>query len=161
MSTSIRQIKQLFDHRGPNAPLKVEKPKPRLDLTWLDRLPMEALVSDDVTNLVADARLMAEALAGDDPDAARVRLLSRLITSTRSQLILLETKHNQCLTARDRVGVDLLDRAVKSTANRLVLLLAEHRASCTSGRYTPPVVAVSATANPVVRGGRSGRRLPR
>ena len=161
-STTYSQVSQLFDHQKGSDLTKAEKPKPRLELTWLDRLPIEVLVADDVTNLIEDARLCAAALAGDDRDEARMRVLARLISTTRSQHVLLETKLNQCAVKRDHDGVDILSKALKGAAQRLALLMMEHRISCASGRHTAPVVVVGNVARVTAsRGGTRARRLPR
>ena len=136
----VGQIHSLFGEREQHP--EPEKPKPGLGLTWLDRLPLDALVSDDAANVVEQVRLSAEALAGDQADAARLRLLSRLLSATRAQVILLEAMINERLAKRDAGGVDLINKVLNGASKRLVLLLAEHRASCASGRRASVVVAV-------------------
>ncbi|HEX2571537.1 MAG TPA: hypothetical protein VH877_18395 [Polyangia bacterium] len=100
-----------------------ETPRARLGLTWLDRLPLDALVSGDATRLVEEVRASAEALTGDDADAARLRAISRLVSATRAQVVLLETMLAERLTGLPMlfVGTTTLTAGYQSIFNFLKL----------------------------------------
>jgi hypothetical protein len=107
--------------------------KPRLGLSWLDRQAITALVEGDATELselVELARGCAEALAGEDANEARRRLLAREIAITKSTLDLLTASIGDRVRAGDERGALLADRLATSAARRLAILTAEHRATC-------------------------------
>ena len=127
-------------HPAPSS----EPPRAGLGLTWLDRLPLDVLVSDAATRLVEEVRASAEALAGADADAARLRAISRLVSATRAQVVLLETMLAERLAKRDLGGVEIINKALAGASKRLALWLAEHRASSASGRRAAVVVVGNA-----------------
>jgi hypothetical protein len=139
----------------PGHPLRIVEPETAaapadvparrsLGLSWLDRLPLAALVSDDPSNLLEEVRASAEALAGEDPDAARLRMLSRLLAGARAQVQLLEALLAERVAKRDLGGVEIINKALAGASKRLALWLAEHRASSASGRRAAVVVVGNA-----------------
>jgi hypothetical protein len=99
---------------------------PRLALSLLDQAAVSAFVTGDpgeVAALVEDARQLAEALAGDDGDAARVRLLARAASAARTQQRVLEVMLGDRLAKRDAQGVELVTRALDGVTKRLTALM--------------------------------------
>lgn len=130
----------------PDLPLRIVAPSEelaapsrarRLGLSWLDKQATTALVEGDATELaelVELARGCAEALAGDDANAARQRLLSREIAIAKATLDVLTSSIGDRVRAGDERGALLADRLATSAARRLALLAAEHRATCAAER---------------------------
>lgn len=108
---------------------------PRLELSWLDRLAATACADGEATALVELVRASAESLSGDDPSAARSRLLAREIAIAKATLDLLVASMGERLGRGDERGAILLDRLATGAAKRLALLAGAH------GRAT--VVAVA------------------
>jgi hypothetical protein len=110
-------------------------PGQRLGLSWLDRQATTALVEGDATDLaelVELARGCAEALAGEDANGARRRLLAREIAMAKATLDLLTASIGDRVRAGDGRGALLADRLATSATRRLAILAAEHRATCAS-----------------------------
>lgn len=108
-------------------------PGQRLGLSWLDRQAITSLVEGDVSDLaelVELARGCAEALAGEDANGARRRLLSREIAIAKTTLDLLTSSIGDRVRTGDERGALLADRLATSAARRLAILAAEHRATC-------------------------------
>ena len=128
----------------------VDEPAParaspaRIALNWLERLSATAMLGDaeqrDLNDVRELARACAEALAGDDRDAARTRLLAREVALQKVQLDMLTTQIGIRVQAGDDRGALVADRLATSAAKRLALLVAEHRASCALERRT--IVAI-------------------
>ena len=109
------------------------EPPQRLGLSWLDKQATTALVEGDATELaelVELARGCAEALAGEDANGARRRLLSREIAIAKATLDVLTSSIGDRVRAGDERGALLADRLATSAARRLAILAAEHRATC-------------------------------
>lgn len=100
---------------------------PRLGLSSLDKLSLEALVAGDVAGVAELARGLAEALAGPDQDQVRLRTLARAIAIARTQQSLLEAMLIERLAKRDAGGVELVDRVLRGLVGRLVKLTDAHR----------------------------------
>jgi hypothetical protein len=109
-------------------------PRPReLALSWVDRMAATALVdgsSSELAALLELARGCAEALAGEDANGARRRLLAREIAIAKTTLDLLTASIGDRVRAGDERGALLADRLATSAARRLAILAAEHRATC-------------------------------
>jgi hypothetical protein len=118
-----------------NRPACAEPPR-RLGLSWLDKQATTALVDDatELAELVELARGCAEALAGEDANGARRRLLSREIAIAKTTLGILTTAIGNRVRAGDERGALLADRLATSAARRLAILAAEHRAACAAER---------------------------
>jgi hypothetical protein len=108
---------------------------PRLELSWLDRLAASACADGDTAALVELVRASAESLSGDDPSAARARLLAREIAVAKATLDLLVAGMGERLGRGDERGALLLDRLATGAAKRLALLAGAHSRT--------PVVAVA------------------
>jgi hypothetical protein len=111
-------------------------PRPReLALSWVDRrMAATALVDGSSSELAAFlelARGCAEALAGEDANGARRRLLAREIAIAKTTLDLLTASIGDRVRASDERGALLADRLATSAARRLAILVAVHRATCT------------------------------
>jgi hypothetical protein len=99
----------------PAAPSRA--PEQRLGLTWLDKQAATALVDGDATELaelVELARGCAEALAGEDANGARRRLLAREIAMAKATLDLLTASIGDRVRAGDERGALLADRLATS-----------------------------------------------
>jgi hypothetical protein len=105
---------------------QAEAPAPQLALSSLDQAAVAAFMGGDsgeVAELVEDARKMAAALAGDDGDGARVRLLSRATAEARTQQRVLEVVLGDRLAKRDVQGVELVNKTLDGVTKRLTALL--------------------------------------
>ena len=128
---------------GP-APAPSRAPGQRLGLSWLDKQATTALVEGDATDLAELVELVcgcAEALAGDDANAARRRLLAREIAIAKATLDVLTSSIGDRVRAGDERGALLADRLATSAARRLAILAAEHRATCAAEKWQA-VVAI-------------------
>jgi hypothetical protein len=99
---------------------------PRLALSLLDQAAVSAFVTGDpgeVAALVEDARQLAEALAGEGGDGARVRLLARAASAARTQQRVLEVMLGDRLAKRDVQGVELVTKALEGVTKRLTAVL--------------------------------------
>ncbi|HET9627200.1 MAG TPA: hypothetical protein VFP84_37830 [Kofleriaceae bacterium] len=117
--------------------LLARAPDRRLGLSWLDKQAAVALAEGDpvaLAELVELARGCAEALAGEDANEARRRLLSRELAIAKATLDLLTSSIGDRVRAGDARGALLADRLATSAARRLAILAAEHRATCTPER---------------------------
>lgn len=124
-------------------PAHAEPPR-RLGLSWLDKQAITALIEgdpSDLSELVELARGCAEALAGDDANAARRRLLAREIAIAKATLDVLTASIGDRVRAGDERGALLADRLATSAARRLAILAAEHRATCAAEKWQA-VVAI-------------------
>lgn len=99
---------------------------PRVELSWLDRLAATACADGEATALVELVRASAESLSGDDPSAARSRLLAREIAIAKATLDLLVASMGERLGRGDERGAILLDRLATGAAKRLALLVGAH-----------------------------------
>ena len=128
----------------PNEPALARASPPRIGLTWLERVSATAMLGDadqrDLDDVRELARACADALAGDDRDAARTRMLAREVALQKIQLDMLTALIGVRLQAGDERCVLTIDRLATSAAKRLALLAAEHRASCALERRT--IVAI-------------------
>jgi hypothetical protein len=96
----------------------------RLGLTPLDQAAVITFAGGSGTSdLVEDARQLAEALAGPDGDAARVRLLARATAAARTQERVLEILLGEQVAKRDVEGVELINRTLDGVSRRLVALV--------------------------------------
>jgi hypothetical protein len=98
----------------------------RLELSWLDRLAASACADGETAALVELVRTSAESLSGDDPSAARSRLLAREIAIAKATLDLLVAGMGERLGRGDERGALLLDRLATGAAKRLALLAGAH-----------------------------------
>jgi hypothetical protein len=115
-------------------------PAPRLALSALDQAALLAFGgSADVAEMCEDARLLAAALAGDDGDQARVRLLARATSAARTQQRVLEVVLGDRLAKRDAEGVELVNKTLDAVSRRLVALV-KQLAMESSLRKRPTVV---------------------
>ncbi len=114
----------------------LERPAPaRMGLTEFDKAPLSMYADPcDIHALVEDVRLLAEGLASEDGDAARVRLLSRALASARAQERILETIQAQALAQRDEVGFRMATRALKTATQRLAMLAKQLSVESALGR---------------------------
>lgn len=120
MSTSPAEQRQLAQTETSAASA------PRLGLSLLDQAALTAFMSGDpgeIGELVEDARLLAEALAGDDGDQARIRLLARATSAARTQGRVLEVMLGDRLAKRDAQGVELVSKVLDGVTRRLTSLL--------------------------------------
>jgi hypothetical protein len=141
-STDDRPLRLVPQETEPAIPSRA--PGQRLGLSWLDRQATTALVESDATELaelVELARGCAEALAGEDANGARRRLLSREIAIAKTTLDLLTSSIGDRVRVGDERGALLADRLATSAARRLAILAAEHRATCV-GEKRQAVVAI-------------------
>ena len=126
-----RPLRLVSQETEPATPSRA--PGQRLGLSWLDKQATTALVEGDATELaelVELARGCAEALAGEDANGARRRLLAREIATAKIALDLLTSSIGDRVRAGDERGALLADRLATSAARRLAILAAEHRATC-------------------------------
>jgi hypothetical protein len=115
-------------------------PAPRLGLTTLDQRAVTAFASGSTSELVEEARALAEALAGDGGDFARVRLLARALAAARTQERVLESLLGGCLAKRDEQGVDLIQKVLYGVTRRVTMLCRELERESTARRR--PVVII-------------------
>jgi hypothetical protein len=128
---------------------------PRLVLSPLDKAAAVAFAGDgDLADLIEDARQLAEALAGDDGDQARVRLLARATSAARTQQRVLEVLLGARLAKRDAEGVELINRTLDGVSRRLVALVKQ--LSVESALSKRPTVYVAHAEE----GNLAGRRGP-
>jgi len=124
----------------PAGPIEPATP-PRVGLSTYDEAAVTAFVGGDsvaVADLVEDVRKLADALAGDDGDAARVRLLARAAAAARAQQRALEALLGRCLAQRDYEGVEAVSRVLDGVSRRLALSL-KHLAVESQLRRRPAV----------------------
>ena len=99
------------------------------------------LLSDDVTEIIADTLETASALSAPGTrDTARRSLIAKAIASERARNLCLARQLDELLLCRDLAAVVVVDRLLNSSSRRLCGLLAEHRASSSSGTRTAIVV---------------------
>lgn len=109
----------------------------RLGLSRFDRAPLKAFVGgdpDEVAEFIEDARLLAEALAGDQGDEARVRLTSRCVAAARAQQRILEALLGERLAERDEAGVELVSKVLDGATKRLGMFLKNLATEAALGR---------------------------
>lgn len=128
-----------------NAPLTVPAnasyPE-QLGLSRYDATAVTAFVKgdrDEIAALIEDTRLVAQGLASEGGDAARVRMAAREAAAARSQARVLQALLGERLAARDTVGVELISKALDGTTRRLALML-KHLAMESALRRRPTVV---------------------
>jgi hypothetical protein len=95
---------------------------PRLGLTAHDAQEVTAYVRGDpgqLSELVEDARALADGLASFDGDNVRVRLLARIVAAARTQQRVLDQLLAQTLAQRDEVGHRLVAQSLNGVQRRL------------------------------------------
>jgi hypothetical protein len=123
---------------------------PKVELSSLDTLALERLMSSNPADVVAYAQSLAAALSGPDADGVRLRTLARSIAVARAQQALLEGMLMERLAKRDP-DVELIDKALRGVAARLVKFVEAHRQESATGRRPTVVVGHADTVN--VEGG--------
>ncbi len=130
-------------------------PPPRLGLNLADELAIQELLrTDDQTAVALRQHLLAaaDALAGPDRDDSRVRLLAKLIATSRVRMAAWEALRDQRLAARDVDAVELLDRLITRESRRLLSYMEEHRMSSET-RQRSVTLAAAHVSGLVVRSG--------
>lgn len=117
----------------------------RLGMTSIERFSATAMISEGDEQQLAEIRELvratADALASEDREGARLRLLARELALQKNALDLLTAQVGIRLQAGDEHGALVADRLATSAAKRLALLAAEHRASCAFERRA--IVAIA------------------
>ncbi len=114
-----------------------------MSVTWADRLAMESLVDGNAEEIRRLHAMHTETMCGlyTEPQAARLRVLSRTISLLRTKLMVLEGLSDRLLAASDFTAVVALQKTLDATTRRMTMLLAEHR-HATQGEQRSVSVAV-------------------
>jgi hypothetical protein len=106
----------------------LSKPQPpRVGLSGFDQAAAATFVAGGTGEIVEHVRQHAEALAGPESRAVRVRTLARAVAWTSIQLTNLEQMLGECLARHDEAGVTIVDKLLRSSTTRLTAPLAELR----------------------------------
>jgi len=127
------------------------KEPPRIGLTILDQLAATAFVQDDVAELLETIKDSATALAGDDRQAAGVRMIARELALSKANLDILVAMVGQRIQLGDYAGAAQLDKLATSAMKRWAIAAAEHRLSCVHERR--PIVAIGSATGVFIDGG--------
>lgn len=130
-----------------------------MKLSTLERLAargMEIGSEDDGAPVLREILAWAEALdSSATRDAARLRLVSKLLAASRAKSLLIERIRDHHLMAGNAAELRMAQRALDSETKRLAVLLAEHRMACSADKRSVTVAVGRAnTVNIAAVGGR-------
>lgn len=140
----------------PGAPPTAPPVPPRMRSSWLDRSALKNLQSGSAEDLaklfaIVDARM---ASLSDEPETARLNLLSKLIAITSTKVELLESTSDRLVSAGNFPLVREVQRVLDATHRHLAALLAEHRLATQGNRRAVTVAVVSQNTQVNVQAGR-------
>ena len=136
------------DLAPPVAPSQAPS-RPRVGLVELDVLGLRAMAGDKAASLMAETQASADSLVGEGRDAARQRLVARLLAVARSEVCLLQAMYKERLLEGNERGLRQVEQALATADKRLTLFLEEHRRESSAERR--PVVTVGGAEQAFVK----------